>query len=226
MKNNINVFVISKGRWGSIPKHYDLSNWFFVVPKNEIEHYRELGCKNVIEDGGGLVNARNIALDYEQHKYCLQLSDDAGKCFVGKKETSLAEVIELQLNIAERYSFPLLGICPVFNSFYQSNKISNGFVIGDFTLTEPNFKPRYDTKLKLKEDYDLSCKSIATYGVAARNYNVIIDFKHYKNKGGAVDYRTDSLEKETCEYLLKKFPLLLKPNVKRKNELLLKCKKN
>ena len=48
-----------------------------------------------------------------------------------------------------------------------------------------------------------------------------MSFKHYSNKGGAVDYRTTKLEQETINYLVKKWGDCIRLNTKRENEILL-----
>jgi hypothetical protein len=47
------------------------------------------------------------------------------------------------------------------------------------------------------------------------------DYRHYRNPGGAVAYRTDALEDDTAARLLARWPQYLRPNPKRAHELLL-----
>jgi hypothetical protein len=211
------VCVVSHAREKVIPEFYDRENWVYIVGNGEGENYRQAGFRQVIE-GGSLIDSRNTALDLadKENKRCLQLSDDLGKIFLGENQVTLNELIKYAYDFSVRFDIPLLGINPVFNKFYQRETVTNGFVIGDFTLTKPNTGIRYDRNVRLKEDYDFTLQYLAKYKSAKRLNNVICEFKHYANKGGAVEYRTDDLEKQTVEYLEKKWGKAVRRNIKRK----------
>ena len=221
-ESNLLITVISSGRADKIPNTYN-KDWVFIVGHNQKKEYESQGFTNVIE-GGSLIDSRNKALELgdQQNKITLQLSDDCGKCFIGKKETEITNVIDSVYKWFKDSNISLTGIGPVFNKFYQKNTITAGFIIGDFTMTKPNTGIRYDTNLRLKEDYDFSLQYLKKYQKNAKHNYIICDFKHYSNKGGAVEYRNDNLEKETVEYLLKKWNGALALNPKRENEILLK----
>lgn len=220
--NGLLVTVISSGRADKIPSTYDKS-WLFIVGKGEAAAYKKQGFKNVVE-GGSLIDSRNKALELgdQQNKITLQLSDDCGKCYLREKELTINEVVNHIYNWFLYSTAELTGIGPVFNKFYQKNTITPGFIIGDFTMTKPHTGIRFDTNLRLKEDYDFSLQYLKKYGRNAKHNYIICDFKHYSNKGGAVAYRNSELEKETVDYLLKKWNGALALNPKRENEILLK----
>ncbi|AOR28744.1 hypothetical protein FORMB_17050 [Formosa sp. Hel1_33_131] len=221
-ENNILITVISSGRANKIPNSYN-KDWTFIVGTGEKEAYKKQGFINVIE-GGSLIDSRNKALQLgdEQNKITLQLSDDCGKCFIKSQEGNIHDVIDYIYKWFSTSELELTGIGPVFNKFYQKNTITSGFIIGDFTMTKPNTGIRYDNNLRLKEDYDFTLQYLKKYGRTAKHNYIICDFKHYSNKGGAVAYRNDELEKETVNYLLKKWNGALALNPKRENEILLK----
>lgn len=211
------VCVVSHAREKNIPVQYD-RNWLFIVGNGEKENYERAGFTNVVE-GGSLIDSRNMALDIadKQGAMCLQLSDDLGRIMIGDKLVTLPEVIEYAHKFAKQFKIPLLGINPVFNKFYQRDTVTNGFVIGDFTMTVPHTEIRYDKNLRLKEDYDFALQYMKKYGSAKRLNNVICEFKHYANKGGAVEYRSNDLERQAVEYLESKWGRAVRRNTKRKN---------
>jgi hypothetical protein len=213
----LKVYVISHLRQDSIPEFYNRTDWIYIVGKGEKEAYEKAGFKQVVE-GGSLIDSRNLALDLADSvgAVCLQLSDDLGKVKLGDKEITLQELIDYAFKFSVDHKIGLLGVNPVFNTFYQRDSVTDGFVIGDFTMVKPNTGIRYDKAVRLKEDYDFTLQYLARFGSAKRLNNAICEFKHYSNKGGAVEYRNDDLERQTVEYLEKKWGKAIKRNTKRK----------
>jgi hypothetical protein len=79
----------------------------------------------------------------------------------------------------------------------------------------------FDEKLTLKEDYDYTLQHLKKYGNTFRYQKYLFEFQHYKNKGGAVDYRTETEEQKNINYLFAKWGAKIKLNIKRKNEILI-----
>ena len=79
----------------------------------------------------------------------------------------------------------------------------------------------FDESLTLKEDYDYTLQHLQAYGNCFRYQKYLFSFEHYKNKGGAVDYRTDGEEEKNIAYLRRKWKEKIKMNPKRKNEILI-----
>ena len=97
------------------------------------------------------------------------------------------------------------------------------FILGDFSVIKPT-DLRFDTRFKLKEDYDYTLQHIQKYGGVARCDSIIAKFKHRVNKGGAVDIRTPEIEQESIRLLRKKWGRNIVDNPKRPNEVLLRVK--
>jgi predicted dienelactone hydrolase len=85
--------------------------------------------------------------------------------------------------------------------------------------------PRFDTELKLKEDYDYTAQHIALHGVVARCDFIFASFKHRTNAGGAVAYRTPEVEQESIKRLQDKWGDAIRLNPRRENEILFDGKK-
>lgn len=230
MSELLHIAIVSSGRSQNVPAmSYALENvahtWY--VGKGEGEIYRNAGAKNVVE-AGGLIQSRNRALEdaFAERMFSVQISDDLKSIewnsTIGKAPTNLT--IERALSYlheaALKSEATLIGIAPTANAFFAKKPLlDNGFVIGDAFLCKPTHL-RFDEKLRLKEDYDFSLQHIANAGGTLRVHKVLWHFAHYSNKGGAVSYRSDGLEQETVMYLLRKWSGALRPNPKRKNELL------
>jgi len=205
---------------------------FFVKDQNDKKLYLDNGAKEVIVSGT-LMDSRNAALDYcfKLNKICIQLSDDLEKImindFTGKRTynyvTALNAIKEILPHfIKSKYYFS--GFPPTNNPFFALKEFEyNKFIVGDFIIIKPN-NLRFDSCLRLKEDYDYTLQHIKGFGGCIRYGRFLCSFKHYSNKGGAVSYRTSNLEQETIKYLKEKWGECIKLNQKRENEILLNRK--
>ena len=223
------IYVISAGRYNNLPFTIEQKNeYIFCVKNGEKLLYEKNGCKNVYETGS-LMQSRNAALDmaFSANKICVQLSDDIKKVTINKnfgtkKEVDLNFAIKEMVGIFNKVKeVYLMGIPPTSNDFYAKNKISkNTFCIGDMLFIKPN-NLRFDTSLTLKEDYDYTLQHLEKFGNTFRYQKFLFEFEHYKNKGGAVDYRTEKEEQKNIRLLFQKWGDKIRLNPKRKNEILI-----
>jgi hypothetical protein len=203
----------------------------WLVGREQIPDYRSFGARDVME-GGSLCDARNRALDIAQahNRPCVQLSDDlrALGAAHGPKRADvwplkLPEVIEILGNALAETGAQLAGCAPTANPFYSRQKINQtGFIVGDLILTAAGCPIRFDTALRLKEDYDYTLAHLTEYGRVARVDYLLADFLHRRNRGGAVAYRSAEMEQNAIAYLKGKWPGQLRDNPRRPNEVLLK----
>ena len=233
--NQVVTFCISKGRFDNARRIQDMcqvDHW--IVPPEEKAFYLANGAKGVIGVEGGLIDARNYALEFGQRENVTicELSDDleASYFWVGKKEKKACPFGILAGWLAEdaqkNPDTYLFGVPPTANQFFASGTVkTRNFIIGDFFLCKPTHL-RFDTKLRLKEDYDFTLQHIREYGKVFRDERILLGFRHYKNKGGAVAYRSAELERQTCLYLLNKWPGWLRPNPMRANEVIISIPKD
>lgn len=217
----------------AIEHHFgpDKVTWF--VPSEDAYDYRHFSKGSVVsvsEPPGkyGLTVARNMALQRAHGGVCIQTSDDL-KGFQRLQEgakrgavpTKWPEVREALLGALEARGVHLAGLPPTANPFFSKPGIKEkAFIIGD--LFAASGECRFDETLPLKEDYDFTCRHLETYGRVARIGDFLAEYSHYKNRGGAVSYRTEQLEEKTCARLLERWPQYLHANPKRKNEVVLR----
>lgn len=224
-----NVYVISASRYDRLNfSKEQKEKYIFCVKNGEKELYKKNGCKNVFETGS-LMQSRNAALEmaFKENKICVQLSDDlkkvtTNKNFTDKKNVDLDTVInEMVIVFNKVKGVYLMGVAPTSNDFYAKNKISkNTFCIGDLIFIKPN-PLRFDSLLTLKEDYDYTLQHLEKYKNTFRYQKYLFEFEHYKNKGGAVDYRTEKEEQKNIKRLFQKWGDKIRFNPKRKNEILI-----
>jgi RecJ-like exonuclease len=227
--NPYNIYVISAGRYANLPfTDKQKEEYIFCVKTGEKDLYHQNGCKTVLETGK-LIPSRNAAIDHAQknNKLCIQISDDIKKVIPNKnfleiKDTELQEVIDYNLSVMERFKATLVGIPPTSNSYFAKSLYTlNTFIIGDFFIVKPT-DIRFDNNLTLKEDYDFTLQHISRGAKVIRTSKYLIDYAHYKNKGGAVSYRNKTEELKNIEYLLNKWGNdIIRLNPKRNLEILL-----
>ncbi|HNX02203.1 MAG TPA: hypothetical protein PLE33_05880 [Candidatus Cloacimonas sp.] len=176
----------------------------------------------------GIVNQRNFILDYfPEGEKIIMLDDDIKKVkkLINKRlssNVSVKQFFSFGFSLCTAHNYKLWGVYPIANSFFMKPKLSNHhFIIGTLTGIINN-KLRYDSNLKVKEDYDFTLQNIIKFGGALRLDYYTIEAEHYTNKGGCVDYRNEQIERECANYLLRKYPKFLKRNPKRANEILIK----
>jgi hypothetical protein len=224
-----NVYVISAGRYNKLNFSTEQKkNYIFCVKNGEGHLYKKNGCLNVFETGK-LIQSRNAALDmaFQQNKICVQISDDlrkvtTNKNFAEKKEVNLDLAIEELIKVFKKVNgVYLMGVPPTTNDFFAKTLISkNTFCIGDMLFIKPN-DLRFDTALTLKEDYDYTLQHLNKYKNCFRYQKYLFEFEHYKNIGGAVDYRTEQEEQKNIKILFAKWGSKIKLNAKRENEILI-----
>jgi hypothetical protein len=220
------VAIISARRPKSVEKmsvHFPLATYF--VAEGETQEYSEAGALSVLE-GGALCVARNMAMVEAERAGlpCLQVSDD----LVRVKDARDGETMTAQqagrylVQEAQTHGAKFAGCAPTANRYFYNPKKpvqTHGFIVGDLCLVQAGL--RWDERFRLKEDYDLTCHVLSTYGYVLRCNFILAEFKHRTNPGGAVAYRTSELEQEAIALLMSKYPGMTKPNKKRANEILL-----
>lgn len=226
---NYQVYVISAGRYDKLNfTKKQKEDYVFCVKDGEGHLYKSRGCLNVFETGS-LMNSRNAALEmaFKDNKICVQLSDDlkrvtTNKNFGAKKEVPLDDAIKELISVFNKVKgVYLMGVPPTSNDFFAKSLVSkNTFCIGDMLFVKPN-ELRFDTSLTLKEDYDYTLQHLKVYGNCFRYQKYLFEFEHYKNKGGAVQYRSDDEEMKNITILKSKWGKKVRLNPKRKNEILI-----
>jgi hypothetical protein len=225
---NQQVYVISANRYNDLPfNKQQKEKYIFCVKNGQKKLYESNGCKFVYNTGN-LMQSRNFALEhaFNNNNICIQLSDDIKKIKYNKnfKKPDEVELDYVIKDIVSKFKkikgIKLLGIPPTDNYFFANKLVSiNTFCIGDLFFCKPN-EIRFDEQLTLKEDYDFTLQHIQKYGTV-RYQKYLFTFKHYSNKGGAVDIRNDKEEQKNIMILKSKWGDKIRLNPKRKNEILI-----
>lgn len=128
-----------------------------------------------------------------------------------------AQIIQFQM---QRHNAKLGGTCIHGNggfAFSTAFVAVDSFILGDFMVIDTRTKdtPRFDLRMSLKEDYDVTAAHLHKYGVACRVHQILIAAEHRRNTGGAVFYRSRSLELAHIQFLKAKWPGVFSENFSR-----------
>jgi len=228
------IYVISHLRPAAVAKmtpFVGVATW--CVGAGEKQAYTYAGAERAVETGG-LCESRNWALEdaFKSGAACVQISDDLSKLAriveIGKNTTTkmtVREAVELMIAQADAVGAKYAGCAPTANPFFTQRKVSTAhFIVGDFITVLPS-EPRFDTRLKLKEDYDFTAQHFNEYGAVARCDEIMATFAHRTNAGGAVAYRTSEREQEAIRLLKAKWPKWIIDNGRRNDEVLMRLPK-
>lgn len=229
--SDISICVISHKRPDNISHMEEVTGQelTWVVGKDEANDYSH--AKGTVLEGGKLCESRNLCLEmaFEQKKHCLMLDDDYVKTHlftnIGQEIVDFSKLLKEMRAVLLSTPLYLAGTASTFNRFFYHPSKPLGlkhFIGGWCTLTKLGSIPRYDEKLLTKEDYDITLQHVKEYGGVCRINYLAPEFKHWNNAGGVVDYRTDEVEQKSVNYLKEKWGNVIRDNIKRPNEILLR----
>lgn len=207
---------------------------WYVQDELDAQNYKMAGATSV-KVTGPLCSSRNAALDdafAANMRDCLQLSDDlrnlslaTSKQHSSLRAITLPRAVDYMTHVLAQYpDYRMAGCAPTANPFYSSQQIkTKHFIVGDCILVRPT-PLRFNTALKIKEDYDYTCQHIKTYGGVCRLDFIMADFAHHDRGGASVWRGANPLEaeNEAVATLTAAWPLAIHPNPRRPGEVLLK----
>lgn len=224
MENKI-VFCIPSYKRGDKPlltlKH--IPNALVFVDASEAEQY-----KNTNKDAeivavpsgvqGNLCRIRNYILDYcfNKQAYAVVIMDDDINCFykVGEKNnhaltfnkmdsTTLMNAVATIANVAENVGAKMFGVNPNAVdglTFRETQPFTFVNYIGGPFQGFLNNPIRYDERLPLKEDYDMTLQHLLKYRRIVRCEFVRYSAKMHENKGGCAEVR--DIDTENAQFKL------------------------
>lgn len=180
----------------------------YVVAESEAEEYLRNGhdCWIVPDSAQGSVSRiRNYILDNADADKIVMLDDDLS--YLGRwnrqKQTRLSaddvlEFCEMGFSLADDLGVKYWGvnILPDKGAYREYTPFSmTSVILGPFQAFN-GLDLRYDEKLPLKEDYDLSLQVLNKYRSTLRFNAYHYVCKQQTNKGGCASYRTIEREKQ------------------------------
>lgn len=222
--------IPTKFLWEGIP-----ITW--VVPSEEAREYKAAGAHRVlpvtrVPGVMPLGDQRNAALEdaFRHGATCIQTDDD-GKRLLKYEPTTKKAVAATASHylqawdqaLRETAGARLAGCAPLANAFYSNGKVkTQHWIMAQVFAVEPS-TPRFDPDTCPREDYDFTAQHLEAYGAVARHDGLLPDFRHWGNRGGCQDWRTDERSQRVNALLLGRWPQYLRENTKRPGELLFKA---
>lgn len=169
------------------------------------------------------LNARIIILD-DDIKAISRSTDNGLVDVLSHKE--FMEFVRLGYTIANRLHTIGFSVYPCHNDYFMSQTY-NKVHIGEGTLlaltnTGIRFDPQFDTKC----DYDLTCRIIRLYGAYPRLNMYSCNAPHYTKGGCEKDWKDHEKVMHDAFALTELYPDIVKPNSKRRGEVLMISKKD
>lgn len=178
----------------------------------------------------GIMNVRNYVVDYfdEDDKF-ISMDDDLitiNRINEGKlcPIDNFNEVIEKGFQLCEEHGYTLWGLYPTANAFYMKSKneytIDLRFISGGFMGI---INKKRHVHLNWKEDYELSIQAYNQDGGVIRFNHIAVKSDLYTKTGGIGLNQKERMDdyKEAGEWLINKYPSLVKWNPRREGEILL-----
>jgi len=224
---NFHLAIISHKRPHNVKSMQNLCagyicNWY--INKGEGAEYLKAGAHAVNEMSDNICQARNFALDhaFAGNLPSIQISDDLRNIkrismdCSGKRVASFSTVRETINNLIDnlkKYSAFFGGVAINNNPLnYTGEDISTDkLIVNDFICMMPG-NYRFDESLALKEDYDMCVRQLIDGNKIIRVNNILCDFPHRQNDGGANTYRNDITEATATRALMAKWPKYIIPH--------------
>ena len=189
----------------------------YVVSEDEAPEYKRAGKKIIpcpTSAQGNLCRVRNWILDNTEAEGVLILDDDISAlgAFEGNKakrftEHEAMEFIETGFVLAREWGVKFWGvnIAPDKVNYREYTPFSTTAYIGGPFQAHIGNPCRYDERLSLKEDYDMTLQVLSKFRQALRFNMAFYVAKQTEQVGGCATYRTSEREREHFERLRKKW---------------------
>ena len=188
----------------------------YVVAKKEVDEYQDLGRKVIVcpdAAQGNLCRVLNWILN-NMGERVLILDDDITRLIWFEREKPIqlstekaTQFITKAFEIAEQWGARFFGVCPIPDKRYyrEFTPFSTVSYIGGPFRGHINNERRYDERLSLKDDYDMTLQCLNSYRLALRFNMVSYEAAQQTGEGGCTIYRSSVREEEQNRLLIKKW---------------------
>lgn len=192
------------------------------VPKLEADAYRAGGARNVVEVPDqirGITATRNWILDHAGTDRVVMIDDDlkyAGWIKVYDRHMERQALNEAQFldewrklfELTEQLGYRIWGAATdgAPRSVYPYKPFLWKTYVTASCMGIVNSGLRFDESFAVKEDYELCLRAIQEDGGLVGARNIVWVNAHWHDEGGCKDYRTQALEEQCTNKLIRKFP--------------------
>lgn len=227
------IAIPSKSRPFKSKSKEMLPDGILFVPENEVDIYKKI-YKEVVGvpmDIKGITPTRNWILRYAKGEDVVFVDDDLKACgywadkegggrkFVKMNGEQVKEEFEKLFELAKSLGYKLWGVKTEGSKISQHDEkpfLFKTYITASCMGIVNDSELYFDESFKVKEDYEIGLRHIEMYGglVGARYFSW--ENEHWGTNGGCGDYRTDAIERDCINRLIRKYPQYVK-SVNRKN---------
>jgi len=200
-----------------VSTHKYIPDTKYVVASSQADEYRQNGL-NVWEcpdsAQGNICRVSNWIMDNCKTRWLIIIDDDLinfgrynGNKHKKIKSEDVMDLLFMCFMMAEDADVKLWGMNCIDDkgAYREYTPLSfNNYIGGPFQAFI-DMDLRYDEKLNLKEDYDMTLQVMNKYRRALRFNFLNYNFKQHVNIGGCASYRTVEREKQQYDLLFKKW---------------------
>ncbi|MBQ3551672.1 MAG: hypothetical protein IJA35_00720 [Clostridia bacterium] len=177
---------------------------------------------------------RNTILDYLPEGLRVVLMDDdisgvdaldhAGRLRPIETLAEFDAMVERAFELTDKFKTVCFGLYPVGNAYFMSDDYRRRNIVTAAFMGLTVTDARFNDAIKTKEDFELCCRIIRKYGACVRLNGYAI--RTGKSKGGCEEVWKDRAAAErVAELLCAKYPDIVRPNPRRKGEILMATQK-
>lgn len=202
----------------------------------DLEKYAEAKidtfCNLISCTGDCVSDNRNNILTYCEDKgikRLIMLDDDISRIHIlcgegnSRKQhnvgTDIDNIMNRLFGYCEKRQAKLFGGYPVSNEMMQSQKIRDRWIFIGTLMGFTDMSLRFDRDMRVKEDYEL-CLRLISQGQKSVRFDFVSCSALHKSRGGCSNEWDTGQSEIASRTLIKKYPILVKQNPKRKGEIL------
>jgi hypothetical protein len=222
------IAIPSKGRPTKVKSLKLLPDGVVFVPENEADAYRKAGVKNVVavpQAVRGITKTRNWILEYAKDDPWVVFVDDDVKTAgwtelrdVDSRKRNIEPPVWTQefvrfFELAEALGLRVWGVATdgATRAIYPYRPfIFHTYVTASCMGILNDGKTRFDESFPVKEDYELCLRCLREDGAILGVRYLYWVNDHWKTEGGCRDYRTQEMEREAIQRLIRRFPGMIR----------------
>jgi len=233
------ICVPSSNRATTCTTNKAIKSAVFFVPQNQFDLYSQNIENEIIavpEKYNGITKTRNFILNHFKGENILMIDDDVRQCGYYTKgnmismmyncETLWDSVFKKHFQLCQELGFKIWG-CESSTSNFANHPLQpfsfKGVITANFLgiINDSDF--HFDENFELKEDYEFVLRHFKKYGGHLKTRQFYWANKHWENKGGCVDYRTDEIEQKSLELLKNRYGgMITQSKAKNKHQISIK----
>lgn len=211
-----------------------LTSAIMFVPNNQLELYKKIykEVEGIPDEVKGITKTRNWILKNYPDENIVFIDDDfkkggywidktgGGRRFVDVKDEEIwINEFEKLFNLTQSMGFKIWGAKTENSKISQHDEkpiLFKTYITASCMGIVNDSEFYFDEDFIVKEDYEIGLRSIDVHGGVIGARYIGWENEHWGTNGGCGDYRTDKIERDCINRLIKKYPKYVK-TVNRKN---------